>query len=163
VTDPQGLEHISRQILRDGRSLLQYVSEAFPYAPAEAEPARHRLEALVQEERSAIGNLIRHLLRRHETPPFLAAFPTRFTTINFVSLGHILPALVKDQELSIADLEHTLAELHESDERRLLADLLDLKRRHLQELHEVSRNVARAEAHEPSVVPAPSAAVKAAH
>jgi hypothetical protein len=161
VSDAQGLELIARQIIRDGRSLLQYVSDAFPYAPAEAEPARHRLENLVQEERAFVGRLIRHLHRHHVTPPFLAAFPTRFTTINFVSLDHILPALVKDDELGIGDLERGLAGLPESDERHLLAELLDLKRRHLQELHEIARNVARAEAHDPSIIP--SGAVQAAH
>jgi hypothetical protein len=87
---------IERQIVRDGRSLLQYVDEAYPYTPARAEQERRRIAELAKEEQAAVGRLIRFLHRHHVTPPLLGAFPSSFTTINFVSLEHLLPALQKE-------------------------------------------------------------------
>jgi hypothetical protein len=126
-------------ICRDGRSLLQYVEEAFPYTTTRDEPARRRIAELARDVQQAIGRLIRHLQRNHVTPPVLGAFPSAFTTINFVALEHLLPALQKDEERSVAQLERVLALLVDSDERRLLWDYLEMKRRHLQVLQELGR------------------------
>jgi hypothetical protein len=134
-----GIALIEQQIVEGGRSLLQYVVEAFPYRTAKGEPAWHRIETLAREQQEAVGRLIRYLHRHHVTPPLFGAFPSGFTTINFVALEHLLPALQKDQQLSIAALEKALAGLPESAERHLLWDHLQMKRRHLQTLQEIGQ------------------------
>jgi hypothetical protein len=137
VINAHGLSIALEQVRRDGRSLLQYVDEAFPYTPAAAEPARHRLAELAREEQQAVGRLMRFLQRHHVTLPLLGAFPSNFTTINFVSLDHLLPVLVKDERHKIAELERRLASLPESELRRLLWEYLEMKRRHLHVLEEI--------------------------
>ncbi len=153
MIDAQGLHLIQQQIIRDGRSLLQYVGEAFPYAPHRAEPAVHRLEALAKEQNAAVGRLIRFLQRHHATPPLLGSFPSDFTTANFVALAHLLPALQKDEQHGIAELERALATLPAGEVHDLLADYLQTKRRTLQILDEICQLDAEAERAEPSVIP----------
>jgi hypothetical protein len=156
LTDTQGLQLIARQIIRDGRSLLQYVGEAYPYAPHQAEPAVHRLMALAKDQSAAVGRLVRFLQRHHATPPLLGSFPTEFTSANFVALVHLLPALQKDEERGIADLEQLLATLPTGEVHALLADYLQSKRQALETLNEICRLDAQAERAEPSVIPSSS-------
>lgn len=158
MIDASGIDIIARQIVRDGRSLLQYVGEAFPYVPARAEQARYRFEALGREQQAAVGRLVRFLQRHHATPPVLGAFPSVFTTINFVALDHLMAPLQEEEQSAIADLERQLASLPEGDARTLLADYLDMKRRHLQELKAIAHIEQEAERGHPSVIPAGEAA-----
>ena len=153
MIDAQEIRLIGRQIIRDGRSLLQYVGEAFPYAPHQAEPAVHRLESLAKEQSAAVGRLIRFLQRHHATPPLLGSFPSEFTSANFVALIHLLPALLKEEQEGIAELERSLAVLPHGEVRDLLADYLQTKRRTLDTLNEICRLDAVAERAEPSVAP----------
>jgi hypothetical protein len=161
VIDARGLHLIERQIIRDGRSLLQYVGDAFPYAPHLAEPGVHRLTALAKEQQTAVGRLIRFLQRHHATPPWLGSFPSEFTSANFVALAHLLPALQKDEQRGIAELERSLATLPAGEVHDLLADYLQMKRRALETLNDICRLDAEAERAEPSVVA--STAVQPAH
>jgi hypothetical protein len=152
VIDAQGIQLIERQIVRDGRSLLQYVGEAFPYAPHRAEPAVQRLLAAAKEQSAAVGRLIRFLQRHHAIPPLLGSFPTEFTSINFVALVHVLPALLKDEQHGIAELEQTVVTLPAGEVHDLLGDYLETKRRTLAVLNEICRLDAEAERAEPSVI-----------
>jgi hypothetical protein len=129
---------IIRQIARDGRSLLQYVGESAPYTPARSEHAHAQVAELAREEQEAIGRLIRFLHRQHVSPPVLGSFPSHFTTINFVALDFLLPALLKEQKFAVADLERVLAALPESETRHLLRGYLEMKRRHLHAFEEMS-------------------------
>ena len=137
MIDARGLVLIQQQIRRDERSLLQYVGEAFPYTPHTAEPARDKIAELAREEQEGVGRLIHFLQRHHQTPPLLGAFPSRFTTSNFVSLEHLLPELVRDEQHAAQELERELATLPEGEVRHLLWDYLTMKRRHLQVLQGV--------------------------
>jgi hypothetical protein len=161
VIEPKDVDVIERQIVRDGRSLLQYVGEAYPYAPHLAEPACRRLAALAKEQQAAVGRIIRFLQRHHETPPVLDSFPTSYTSANFVALAHMLPELQKDEQHGIAELERALAAQPDGDVRHLLWDHLQTKRRALETLNEIYRLDAQAERVEPSVIP--STAVQPAH
>ena len=152
MIDAQVQHLIERQIVRDGRSLLQYVEEAFPYTPANAEEAHHRVDALAKDEQQAIGKLIRYLQKEHATPPLLGAFPSRFTTINFVSLGFMLPAIVQEQQRGIADLEKGLHQLPESEGRHVLWEYLESKRRRVQGLQSATQASLPAAGHQGAAV-----------
>jgi len=134
VIDAAGSALIERQILRDSRSLLQYVCESFPYTPASAEKAHALVFELAREEQEALARLVRFMHRHHVSPPVLGAFPSHYTTINFVSLDHLLLPLLKEQRFAVAELERALAALPESDARHILRQYLELKRRHVQAL-----------------------------
>ena len=133
----QGL--IERQIRRDGRSLLQYVAESFPYTPASGEPAVAQVNALALEEQEAIAKLVRFLHRQHVSPPVLDSYPSQFTNINFVSLDHLLPGLLREQQTAVAELEHALAIYPDGEVRHLLWEYLHMKRRHLQTVSELGQ------------------------
>jgi hypothetical protein len=139
VIDAAAQELIERQIRRDGRSLLQYVGESFPYTPTSGEQALAQVNALAREEQEAIARLVRFLHRQHVSPPVLGSFPSVYTNINFVSLVHLLPGLLQEQQAAVAELERSLASLPEGEARRVLWEYLEMKRRHRQTLTEIGQ------------------------
>jgi len=139
VIDAAAQELIERQIRRDGRSLLQYVCESFPYTPISGEHALAQVNTLGREEQEAVARLVRFLHRQHVSPPILGSFPSQFTNINFVSLDHLLPGLLREQQAAVAELEHGLASLPDGEARHVLWEYLEMKRRHLQTLSEMGQ------------------------
>jgi hypothetical protein len=68
------------------------------------------------------------------TPPYLGAFPTAFTSMNFTSIDFLLPVLLEAAHAGINELEMDAARLTDLDARGEVAALLDKKRRHVEEL-----------------------------
>jgi rubrerythrin len=127
-------------IRREGRSLLQYVSEAFPWTQPEEQAALEQFQQLVQEEQQAVAGLIGFMQRRRLTPPALGTYPMSFTNINFVSLDHLLPVLANHQRQAIQALERDLTRVSDPEAQQQVQTLLAMKRRHLQALEEIARN-----------------------
>jgi hypothetical protein len=125
-------------IRREGRSLLQYAGDAFPWTTPAHQPALAELRRMIQEDNEAIDALARYLRKRRMTPPYLGAYPMSFTGYGFVGLDHLLPLLVVYQRRSIADLERDLARLDDAGARAEVQKLLDLKQRHLKQLEELA-------------------------
>ncbi len=121
-------------IRREGRSLLQYVSEAYPWTKGGADTTPDKVRDLAAEERDALGALTKFLARRRYSVPYLGAFPMGFTTLNFVSLDYLLPRLVESGRQSVAALEKDRAALADADAKAELDQLIELKRRHLKAL-----------------------------
>jgi hypothetical protein len=122
---------------RLGRSLLQYVHESFPFTTAKDAATVPVLARQVQEEQDAAARIIRFLLQGRRRPPAMGAYPMNFTTLNFASLSYLLPYLINEDERAVADLEQTIKSLHSpdhADASSLLHSILDMKRRHLEEL-----------------------------
>jgi hypothetical protein len=116
---------------REGRSLLQYVSESFPWTNPDEQAALAQLQELVQEERKATGALLQLFARREHTVPYLGSFPESFTTINFVSLDHLLPLLVDAERQGLEQLQSDLAKLTDPQLRDQVSKMVEMKRRHL--------------------------------
>ncbi len=121
-------------IRREGRSLLQYVSEAHPWTKAVGDPTPDKVRDLAAEERDALAVLTKHLTRSRHAVPYLGAFPMAFTTMNFVSLDYLLPRLTESAAQSIAALERDRAALADVEAKAELDRLIELKRRHLKAL-----------------------------
>jgi hypothetical protein len=121
-------------IRREGRSLLQYVSEAFPWAKSVGDTTPGKVRDLAREERDAVAALSKFLARRRHTPPYLGPYPMAFTTMNFVSLDYLLPRLADDGRRAVAALERDRAALADADARAAVEKMLDMKRRHLKAL-----------------------------
>ena len=117
-------------VRRESRSLLQYVGEAFPWTSPEARDGLAQLQKLVAEERQATDEVSRFLFRHHLMPPYLGSYPSDFTTINFVSLAHLLPLLSDAERRSVADLERDMSNLGDPEARGLVQKVLDMKRQH---------------------------------
>lgn len=118
---------------RESRSLLQYVSEAFPWTTVEERGALANLRKLITDEQTAIAELARFLIRQRVGVPHLGAYPD-FTAINFVTLDFLLPMLADHQNKAIAVLERNLAQVIDPDARALVEKILTMKRQHLETL-----------------------------
>ena len=61
-----------------------------------------------------------------------------YTTLNFVSLDHLLPQLVASHRRAIADLGRDLMSLEEPQVRAMVEVLLAQKQQHLQSLEKLA-------------------------
>jgi hypothetical protein len=131
MTDAILLPEILR---RECRSYLQYIRESYPWANGKGEELRTKVLALTEAENEALANLARAMQKRHITLPYLGAYPTSFTTSNFLDINFLLPRLVTNQRQFIAELERDLRFIHDAGMKEQFQAYLELKRRHLQEL-----------------------------
>jgi hypothetical protein len=120
-------------IRKESHSLLQYLSDAYPWTAAQDHARRDRILARSRREREAIGALVRFCIRHGIGYPALGAYPERFMDLNFVSLDSLMPALLAEQKQRIAELEWSLLTVPEPA-RDVVRDLLDVKRQTLVEL-----------------------------
>ncbi|MCI0737483.1 MAG: hypothetical protein L0Y72_00470 [Gemmataceae bacterium] len=125
-------------VRKEGRSLLQYVSECNPWTTAKTEALVPRLKQMVKEEQDAAAGIARFLMKRRQRPPYLGAYPTSFTNINFIALESMLPYLVAYQKERNAEIEKDLAALTDPGARSLVYSLWEMKRRHLAMLQEMT-------------------------
>lgn len=129
---------LQEMVRRESLSLLQYITDAFPWTSPQGRAVLHNLLALIEEERQAAARLCRLLAKHRLQPPYGGAFPTWFTNINFLALDHLLPKLVERQKLMIGDLERDLTCLYDAEARAEVEKVLDMKQRHLKELEEMA-------------------------
>lgn len=118
-------------VRKEGRSLLQYVSESYPWTTAKTDWALPVLLAMAKEEQDGTAGIVRLLLKERLRPPYLGAYPMSFTTINYMSLDFLIPYLVEFQKRRCAELQSDLATLAEGEARELVKGLLEMKERHL--------------------------------
>lgn len=119
---------------REGNSLLHYTYDSYPWTSSERRDLSGRLRTIIEWECRALAPVIR-FLQDHRVPvPFLGAYPSDFTTTNYLAMGHLLPLLADDQRRSILALEADLDSVPDLAARPALARLLEAKRRHLVEL-----------------------------
>lgn len=117
---------------RESRSFLQYFADSFPWTTSNEDDALGKLQKLIEEEREATAGLGRFLYRQRQTLPYLGAYPSHFTTLNYVALDYLLPKLAEEEREEIAALERDQSELIDPEARAEIDKLLSIKRRHLQ-------------------------------
>ena len=123
---------------QEGRSMLQYVVESFPWTTRDNEPGLADLRQMAEEECHAAEQLAKLLLRHHGRPPFLGAYPMSFTTINFIALDHLLPRLIQFQKDRVRDLEACEKRILHEESRTQVRALLEITRRHLRRLERLA-------------------------
>lgn len=131
MLDATTQSRLQELLRRESRSFLLYVGDSFPWATAEEKAALAQLQSLVEEERKATASLAKFLARQRIPLPYLGSYPVAFTTLNFVSLDHLLPMLIDSERRSIAELQEDLSRFPDSDCRHQVQKLLDTKRQHL--------------------------------
>jgi hypothetical protein len=127
---------------RESRSLFQYVREAYPWTTANARATLVELDRLIDEEAAATASLGRFLLKHHIPLPYLGAYPSHFTNVNYIGLDFLMPKLVEQQREAIAALGHDLNALSDEESRKQVLPILEMKRRHLKKLEELAAPVA---------------------
>jgi rubrerythrin len=133
VIDVNTQKRLLKIARRESRSLLSYVSEAFPWPAPEEQEALAEFQRLAQEESKELGALLKFLAREHIFPA-PATFPMNFTTINFISLEHLFPMLIDYERRTLAELEKDEKDILDPEARTLVQRLVATKRRHLQTL-----------------------------
>src|SRR4051812_247452 len=108
VIDPGTAGLLQDIVRREGRSLLIYVGDAFPWTTLRESTALTRLRDLIGAERQAISDIAVFLQRQRMPLTFHGSYPASFTTINFVALKYLLPRLVAFERESIRVLEADL-------------------------------------------------------
>jgi hypothetical protein len=124
-------------VRRESRSVLTYVGDAFPWTAARDGAALERVRALIAAEGEAVAALGKYLTKQRAPVGFLGSYPSSFTTINYLSLEHLLPRLLDFETQALADLERDLAAVHDPQARALVEKLADLKRSHVAVLEEL--------------------------
>ena len=138
MISPQDQALLQEVLRRECRSELMYVGEAYPWTSARGSAARAAIQALVREEADALTALGRWLTRQRVELPYLGAFPTGFTTINFLALDYLLPRLRDHQREAVARLARDAHAVSDVEARARLESLLGLKRRHLATLESLA-------------------------
>jgi hypothetical protein len=121
-------------IRAEGRSLLQYVSESFPWTKAPDQTVRDQVLSFARADADALARLSRHLAKERVRLPHPGSYPMSFTTVNFVSLDYLLPRLIEEQRARVAAVERLCNALPEGPVKNLVGELLVLKRQHLSQL-----------------------------
>ena len=121
-------------VRKEGRSLLQYVNESFPWTTAKNQHVLPVLSEMAAEERDAATQVVRLLLKNRVKPPYLGAYPMTFTNINYMSVEFLLPHLTGYQNHRIAELDREILNVTDAEVKHLLHTVLEMKRRHLMAL-----------------------------
>jgi hypothetical protein len=137
VIDRQTYLRLQDIIRREGRSFLQYAGESFPWAALPEKAAVAELQQLVVEEREGAAALARYLAKNRLTPPYLGAYPSYFTSYNFLALPRLLVLLIAHQNQGKEELQRDVTALH-GETRQQVERLLEMKKRHLVELEKLA-------------------------
>jgi hypothetical protein len=132
--EPAAAALLQDLVRKEGRSLLQYVTESFPWTTPKTHHILPVLVDMAKDEQEGAAAVVRLLVKNRLRPPYLGAYPMSFTTINYMSLEFLLPYLIDFEARRIGELEKDLAVPSDDETRQLLQSLLDMKRRHLQTL-----------------------------
>ncbi|GIW78517.1 MAG: hypothetical protein KatS3mg105_0324 [Gemmatales bacterium] len=137
------MDSSTRQLLQDvfrreSRSFMQYVRDAFPWVPEEERDALDAIDQMSKEEEEAVVELGRFLVRHRVPLPYIGTFPMSFTSFNFVSLDHLLRVLVEHQQRELNQVERDLTCISTSAYRAPVERIVEIKKRHLQELEELA-------------------------
>jgi hypothetical protein len=141
VIDAASQGVLEELLRRESRSVLQYVRDSYPWTTGDRQEELEKVKGLLTSESEALATLGRWLTKHRVPLPFLGSYPSRFTTINFVSLGYLLPLLVSTEKSLVADLERDLAKLTDPDARIQAQNLLELKKKNLQSLEQIQTSL----------------------
>lgn len=125
---------------RENRSFLQYISASTPWADFKDRSLVEKVKQLAIEERDALGQLAEWMTARRIAPPYLGAFPTRFTSFNFVDIRKLLQPLIAEQRKELADIEIAANSSMDEEVKCQLAILVDLNRQHLIDFESMTRH-----------------------
>ncbi len=134
MIDAQTYSRLQDIIRREGRSLLQYAVESFPWTITAADERPAVVQQAAADEAEATAELARLLVRHHLSPPWLGAYPMGFTSFNYLALDRLVPLLVQQQIRGIAEVQADSKGLEDEEVRDLVRGLLRVKEANLKKL-----------------------------
>ena len=139
--DAGSLALLHRLIALEGRSLLQYVSDSSPWTSGKTQGALKEIFILAKEEQEAVSKLMGYLQKIHVRRMVLDSYPASYTMMNFVTVDFLLPRLIADNEIQVAEIERRLASVADEKIRSMIQGHLDMKGRHLQTFKDLSARI----------------------
>jgi len=129
------LENIAQ---REDRSLLQYVKDAYPWITPAEQQVLAQIQAMTEEERQGVAELIRFLISRRRPPPYLGTFPASFTSLSFVSLDHLIPLLADNEREELERLQGEIEQMPDPEAKKLVQKIIANKTWHLETLRSLA-------------------------
>jgi rubrerythrin len=140
VTDARTYSLLEDIVRRESRTLLQYVSDSYPWITPEEHNVLAQIRTLIEEERQGVAEIMRLLQRRRLPPPFIGNYPATFTSLSFVSLDHLIPLLVMNEREDLQRLEREVGLIADPEADAILQKIVEQKRRHLEKLQTLAAN-----------------------
>ncbi|MBX3438737.1 MAG: hypothetical protein KF861_14680 [Planctomycetaceae bacterium] len=129
---------INNLLIEIGRSLLQYVSQIWPWSATGHEETRLRIEWLAADQSQDVAALAQLLTARGEIIDF-GTFPTEYTSLHYVAVNFLLGALVRHQEATVRDAENLAREAeHDPEAGITLKEIAVRERGRLDELRRLA-------------------------
>jgi len=129
--DAQTQALLQAAVREESRSFLQYIAESFPWTTDSERAPLAQFQKLAAADQEATAALSLFLARARVQPPYLGPFPMSFTNLNYISLEHLLPMLVKEERATLAARQRDLAQVLDPEVRAHLLRIIDLKKQHL--------------------------------
>jgi rubrerythrin len=136
--DSQTYALIADIIRRESRSLLQYVGESYPSLTPDQQDTWSQIQKMIEEQLHGVADLMRLLQRRHQPPPFTGSYPASFTSLSFVSLGHLIGLLVIHERDDLQYLQRQIGILADPEANEFVQNIIESKRRHLEALQSLT-------------------------
>lgn len=134
MSDPTHNALLNQLLVNLGRSLLQYVGEAWPWTSHDHTRERKTIEELVSRQQAQIARLVNWLAARDGAVEF-GAFPTEYTDLHYVALDYLISQLIENETALIGDLEQTVQACSDDPEAdELLKQILEEQRAIVQAL-----------------------------
>ena len=131
---PADIRLLQEAYRREYRSLLQYSRDAACYTPLDDRPIRDGIARIANEEAAEIDAFGERMDAHRVSLPHLGSFPVGYTDLNFVTVRHLLPKLVSEQNGDIGKLDADAAACTDVVARAAIQRLVDVHKRHLKEL-----------------------------
>ncbi len=133
---PNTLESLSRMVIQQHRSLLQYADLCWPWVDLQDSKERSILKNLAATQREGIRKLIRELDRRG-WPVDYGQFPAEYADLNFVALDYLWPKIVQAEQSLLAKLCEVRQDVkQDSDAVRVIESCIDNQREILRTISE---------------------------
>jgi hypothetical protein len=132
---------------RASRSMLQYVGEAYPWAPDTDADLLAKVQAVIHEEEESVEGLAAFLRKKRIPIGYLGSYQQNFTNLNFVSLDYLMPRLLEWQRKWAAVLERDAALIVDGEANAEVSKLVTIARRHLDELQKLAESHTKVGAH----------------
>lgn len=100
-------ETLNDLLINLGKSLLQYVGEAWPWVEEGAEAEHATITALVARQQVYVGALSHILSERGHVIDF-GTYPTEYTDLHYVALDYLLSQLVENEAALVDDIRVAL-------------------------------------------------------
>lgn len=101
---PQSVPALERLLVLAGRSLLQYVREAWPWTDPSRDDERRALLTLAGRQQGHVAALAELLVRRTPDVDF-GTFPVEYTDLHYVALEFLLDRLTAEEDALLAEYE----------------------------------------------------------